>query len=665
VAWLVVALWGASPALAGQPGVISDYAGSEGYGPPTAGPATSSNLGYLNGVAVDSAGNLYIADISNSEVEKVTTAGILSVIAGNGTAGAPTAGLATSSKLNRLSDVAVDSAGNVYIADTNNNEVEKVTAAGILSVIAGNGTAGAPTLGPATSSELNTPEGVAVDSAGNVYIADTHNSEVEKVTAAGILSVIAGNGTQGAPTLGPAASSELNRPQGLAVDPAGNLYIADTYNNEVEKVTTAGILSVIAGTGTAGAPTLGPAASSKLNSPQGLAVDPAGNLYIADTGNSEVEKVTPAGTLSVIAGSGTAGGPTYGGPAISSMLYYPQGMAVDSAGDLYIADTDHFTIDLVNPAIPSNSTMPQLTGTTTVGQTLSASTGAWSPTPTGYAYQWQDCNSAGNACTAISGATASTYTLTTADIGHTIRVLVTASNSSGSAGTASAPSTLVQAPPTTTTTTTTTTTMSPTTTTMAPTTTTTTTTSPTTTTTTTTTTTPPPTTPPTVAPVDSPSYPTPTGSLAGRALGRVRLGMTRAQSLRLYVDSSSHGKRYEEFFPLAGGKVRVGYASPRLLKTLSSSDRHALQDQVVLALTANPYYALRGVRPGASLLTAAQTLHTGAVFHVGLNDWYMAPDGVSTAVLKVRHGVVEEVGIAPATLTQTRQAQRTFITSFS
>ena len=565
VAWLVVALWGASPALAGQPGVISDYAGSEGYGPPTAGPATSSNLGYLNGVAVDSAGNLYIADISNSEVEKVTTAGILSVIAGNGTAGAPTAGLATSSKLNRLSDVAVDSAGNVYIADTNNNEVEKVTAAGILSVIAGNGTQGAPTLGPA--------------------------------------------------------------------------------------------------------------ASSKLNSPQGLAVDPAGNLYIADTGNSEVEKVTPAGTLSVIAGSGTAGGPTYGGPAISSMLYYPQGMAVDSAGDLYIADTDHFTIDLVNPAIPSNSTMPQLTGTTTVGQTLSASTGAWSPTPTGYAYQWQDCNSAGNACTAISGATASTYTLTTADIGHTIRVLVTASNSSGSAGTASPPSTLVQALPTTTTTTTT---MSPTTTTMAPTTTTTTTTSPTTTTTTTspmtttttsptttTTTTPPPTTPPTVAPVDSPSYPTPTGSLAGRALGRVRLGMTRAQSLRLYVDSSSHGKRYEEFFPLAGGKVRVGYASPRLLKTLSSSDRHALQDQVVLALTANPYYALRGVRPGASLLTAAQTLHTGAVFHVGLNDWYMAPDGVSTAVLKVRHGVVEEVGIAPATLTQTRQAQRTFITSFS
>ena len=237
---------------------------------------------------------------------------------------------------------------------------------------------------------------------------------------------------------------------------------------------------------------------------------------------------------------------------------------------------------------------------------------------------------AGNSCTAIAGATASAYMLTTADVGHTIRVLVTASNPSGSASSTSAPSTLAQAPPTT-----------------IP------------------TITPPRTTPPTAAPVGSPAHPNPTGRLAGRTLGRVRLGMTRAQSRRLYADSSSHGKRSEEFFSLAGGEVRVGYASPRLLKTLSSTERHALQGRVVLALTANPYYALRGVRPEARRQTAAKTLHTGAVFHVGQNDWYMAPDGASTAVLKVRHGIVQEIGIADAALTHTRRAQRTFITSFS
>jgi hypothetical protein len=140
--------------------------------------------------------------------------------------------------------------------------------------------------------------------------------------------------------------------------------------------------------------------------------------------------------------------------------------------------------------------------------------------------------------------------------------------------------------------------------------------------------------------------------------------MTRAQSRGLYADSSTHGKRYEEFFSLAGGEVRVGYASPRLLKTLPVTERHALKGRVVLALTANPYYAVQGIRPGASLPTAAKVLHTGAVFPVGLNDWYMAPNGSSTTVLKVRDGTIQEIGIADISL-PTRQAQRTFITSFS
>ena len=140
--------------------------------------------------------------------------------------------------------------------------------------------------------------------------------------------------------------------------------------------------------------------------------------------------------------------------------------------------------------------------------------------------------------------------------------------------------------------------------------------------------------------------------------------MTRAQSRGLYPDPSSHGKLYEEFFSLAGGEVRVGYASPRLLKTLPATERHALRGRVVLALTANPYYSVRGIRPGTSLRTAAKVLHPSAVFHVGLNDWYIAHDGSSTTVLKVRDATIQEIGVAGIPLT-TRRAERGFITSFS
>jgi NHL repeat len=370
-----------------------------------------------------------------------------------------------------------------------------------------------------------------------------------------------------------------------------------------------------------------------------VALDSAGDLYIADRGNSLVEKVTPAGDLSVIAGNGSTNSPTPG-PATSSPLNSPSGVALDSAGDLYIADTGNSLIDLTSPAVPSNSTVPQVTGTPKVAPALSASTGAWFPTPSGYGYEWQDCDSAGNSCTAIIGATASSYMLTTADVGHTIRVIVTASNPSGTATSTSVASALVQARSTTT--------IPPTTTTTPPTNTTT------------------PTVPSPKAPTAvTPGYPMPTGRLAGRTLGRLQLGMTRAQSRQRYSHSSSHDKRYEEFFSLTGGEVRVGYTSPRLLNTLSSPERDALHGRVVLALTANPYYALRGIRAGASLHIAAQTLHTGAAIHVGLNDWYMAPDGASTAVLKVRDGTIQEIGIADASLTHTRRAQHSFITSFS
>jgi hypothetical protein len=221
----------------------------------------------------------------------------LSIFAGTGVSGAPTAGSAASSKLNAPSGVAVDSRGNVYIADYSNNLVEKVTPDGTLSVFAGNGLTGAPTEGDATSSAVDRPNAVAVDSNGNVYIVTPQTNRVLKVTSDGTLSVFAGNGSTARPTPGPATSSGLPSPQGVAVDSIGNVYIAVAYKYVVVKVTTEGVLSVFAGTGVGGTPTAGEATSSPLGSPSGIAVDSNDNVYIVDQTKNMVVKVTSGGAL--------------------------------------------------------------------------------------------------------------------------------------------------------------------------------------------------------------------------------------------------------------------------------------------------------------------------------------------------------------------------------
>jgi sugar lactone lactonase YvrE len=419
---------------------LSAFAGTGTVGTPTAGAATSSHLHEPDSVAVDSAGNVYIADTQNEDVERVTPSGTLSIIAGNGVAGTPTPGAATSSHLDEPTGVAVDSSGNVYIANDESYDVVKVTPSGTLSIVAGNGTKGAPVAGTAVSSPLGEVWGLAIDSSGTVYISDGSEQVIEKVTASGQLSIFAGTvGQTGTPTSGPATSSHFRYPSALAIDSSGNLYVADYENGRIEKITPSGTLSVIAGDGSFAVPTPGPATSSALWDPIGVAVDAAGDVYIADTSNYDIDAVTPGGTLSIIAGKNTAGAPTYGGPATSSDLDIPEGIASTPAGRLYVADSYNYTIDLLAPPVPAASAAPTATGTTTVGETLTASQGMFTNSPVTYAYQWEDCDSSGANCSMIGGATSSTYTLLASDVGHTIRVVVTASNGGGSATSTSAP----------------------------------------------------------------------------------------------------------------------------------------------------------------------------------------------------------------------------------
>jgi uncharacterized protein (TIGR03437 family) len=303
--------------------------------------ATKAALNSPTGIAVDGSGNLYIADALNLRVRKIASGNINSV-AGNGAVSySGDGGPAMSAQLNAPESAAMDSAGNLYIADTANNVVREVAKSGIITTFAGNGTAGGNgDGGAATSAQLNAPQGVAVDSSGNVYIADTANGRVRKVSASGTISTVAGSGAIGYGGDGGAATSaQLYTPSAVAVDAAGNLYIADFSNNRIRKVSTSGTITTVAGNGNSGfTGDGGPATSANLDTPSGVAVDAAGNIYIADTGNNRIRQVNASGLITTVAGNGLPGFSGDGGVAVIAQLGNPASVAVDSSGNLYVAD---------------------------------------------------------------------------------------------------------------------------------------------------------------------------------------------------------------------------------------------------------------------------------------------------------------------------------------
>lgn len=317
--------------------------GSSGDG----GAATAAQLSQPHRVAVDAAGNLYIADSGNYRIRKVDAAtGIISTVAGTGAQGSSgDGGAATSAKLSQPKGVALDAAGNIYIADTANNKIRKVTVStGVIDTVAGTGSPGSSgDGGAATSAKLKQPESVAVDAAGNIYIADTSNHTIRKVDAStGNIDTIAGTGQPGGTGDGGAATSaKMWFPVGVAVDAAGNVYIADSNNHKIRKVdASTGIISAVAGTGSPGSSGDGGAATAaKIKRSEGVTVDDAGNLYIADTGNHKIRKVDAStGIISTLAGTGSSGDTGDGGLATWARLDSPRSAIVNAAGILHIAD---------------------------------------------------------------------------------------------------------------------------------------------------------------------------------------------------------------------------------------------------------------------------------------------------------------------------------------
>ena len=334
-------------------GVIRTFAGNGTLGHSgDGGAATAAASGFPFGVAVDSVGNVYIADTNNSLIRKVDVSGKISTFAGNGTFGySGDGGAATAAALKDPFGVAVDSAGNVYIADYTDNRIRKVDVSGKISTFAGTGTSGySGDGGAATAAKLHTPNSVAVDLMGNVYIGDGFNSCVRKVDVSGKISTLAGNRTWGySGDGGPATAAALsNLYGGVAVDSVGNVYIADTGNRRIRKVDVSGKISTLAGNGTRGySGDGGVATSGILDNPIGVAVDSVGNVYIADTGNESIRKVDVLGNISTLAGNGISGYSGDEGAATAAKLYAPYSVAVDSAGNIYIADQGNNRIRII------------------------------------------------------------------------------------------------------------------------------------------------------------------------------------------------------------------------------------------------------------------------------------------------------------------------------
>ncbi|TLS74950.1 HYR domain-containing protein [Mariprofundus erugo] len=305
------------------------------------GPATSAQLMGPADVVVDAAGNLYISEFYGNKIRKVDTSGNISTVAGTGIrGGAGDGGAATAAQLTFPYGLAVDASGNLYGADRENHRIRKVNALGQISTVAGIGYAGySGDGGPATAARVSHPEDVAVDGAGNIYIADMNNRRIRKVDVAGNISTLAGDGTDGfSGDGGPATSAQLMAPFAVTVDAVGNIYFADTYNRRVRKIDVAGNISTVAGDGTYGySGDGGLATSAQLSVPLALAVDAAGSLFISDL--MCIRKVDTSGIISTVAGTcNVSGFSGDGGPATSALLAFASGLAFDAVGNLYISD---------------------------------------------------------------------------------------------------------------------------------------------------------------------------------------------------------------------------------------------------------------------------------------------------------------------------------------
>ena len=322
--------------------VVSTFVGTGSSGSSN-GTGTSASFKGTVGLSVDASGNIYVADRETHLIRKITPAGVVSTFAGSGNAGSAN-GTGTSASFSKPHDIAIDQSGNVYVADHDNHLIRKITSAGVVSTFAGSGSSGSAN-GTGTSASFNGPSGIAIGPNGNIFVTDKGNHLIRKITSAGVVSTFAGSGSPGSAN-GTGTSASFRTPYNLNCDLSGNVYVADHDNHLIRKITSAGVVSTFAGSGNAGSAN-GTGTSASFNNPRDIDFDASGNIYVCDKTNHLIRKITSAGVVSTYAGSGSTG--STNGTGTSASFNTPAGLVFDADDNLYISDYHNFLIRKILP----------------------------------------------------------------------------------------------------------------------------------------------------------------------------------------------------------------------------------------------------------------------------------------------------------------------------
>lgn len=301
---------------------------------------TAASFGSLMDVAVDGSGNLYVTDHANNVIRKINSAGVVSTFAGAGPIGSDD-GAATSATFHYPMGITVDANGNLYIGDSQNNVIRKITSSGVVSTFAGIKDVGGTNNGAASTATFSSPLGVVVDINNNVFVADQGNCLIRKITSAGIVSTVAGTSSSGSAN-GTGTAASFNYAVGLTVDASGNIYVADSFNNLIRKITSAGVVTTIAGKVGVSGSADGTGTNATFNTPLGITVDANGILYVSDTNNNLIRKIDQNGVVTTIAGNLVAG--SNNGQGTAASFNRPRGIAIDTHNNLYVADNGNLLL---------------------------------------------------------------------------------------------------------------------------------------------------------------------------------------------------------------------------------------------------------------------------------------------------------------------------------
>jgi sugar lactone lactonase YvrE len=316
--------------------VVSTFSGN-GVAASVDGSLTTATFNNPTAIVFDVDGNMFVADYYGQKIRKISTSGQVTTFAGSGAIGAAD-GTGTAASFNYPFGLAIDATGNLFVADFYNNKIRKITPSGVVTTFAGSGTTGSAD-GTGTAATFNYPSGIAIDSVGNLFVVDQGNHKIRKITSSGVVTTFAGSASSGF-TNGTGTGASFSYPYGIVIDSVGNLFVGEYGNHAIRKITTAGVVTTIAGSGNFGSAdgntgNVNPAAAS-FNGPIGLCIDASGNMFVADYSNYKIRKITPEGIVSTYAGTGSAGSANGKGDVAS--FYDPAGLAIDASGALYVAD---------------------------------------------------------------------------------------------------------------------------------------------------------------------------------------------------------------------------------------------------------------------------------------------------------------------------------------